>query len=106
MKKAIFTLAIVAAGSFFTTQKTLAQDLAIRTSGPLTIMPNYDLSDPATWIRLVRPQPKPDKGTQLLKTLSAEDGGRKTVALSQHYDFGGASGNWDDNDFYPSDMPF
>ena len=73
------TLAIIIAGSFFVAQKTQAQNLTIRPSGPIIIMPNYDPTDPFTWTRPT-PQTKPDRGPQL-KTLNNEDGGRKTVAL-------------------------
>ena len=80
MKKAIFTLAIVAAGSFFAAQKTVAQEIGIKTIKPIIIIPeNFDPTDPSTWVRPTPPK-KPTDGPAF-KTLSNEDGGRKTVAL-------------------------
>ena len=78
MKKSIFTLAILIAGSF-AAQKTMAQDIKILK--PIIIIPeNFDPTDPSTWVRPTPPR-KPGDGPTF-KTLSNEDGGRKTVALT------------------------
>ena len=91
MKKSIFTLAIIAVTSTLAAQKTLAQDLTIRTSRPITVIPsNFDPMNPFTWT-ILKPQTKPGSGSQL-KTLSNE-GGRKTLVTPED-EYGGASGGW------------
>ena len=42
----------------------------------------------------------------LSTTEKADMGGRKAASVSQSYNFGGASGSWDDDDPFPVVMPF